>query len=163
MQKILQLTVVLMAISLNAHSQVNANALGLRIYKGETIGAELSYQGSGTGRDRLEIDLGYENNDNQERYYLVLNPHSVWGNITKGLNGYGGTALEMGYLPDSETVFRSLTFGFGAQVGLEYDFNKYDTPILVSLDGRYIFGFAFHDNYDLNLAFNVALSVRYVW
>lgn len=167
-KRVLGLTFILFAISFNAHSQVHSNAIGLRIYKGEfTTGAELSYQASGTGKDRVEIDLGYINNNNQpERFYLVGIPNSGWGNIVKGLNWYSGSACSLGYLPSVKSdlmIFETFTFGLGAQVGLEYDFDKHDTPILVSFDIRPMYKVSLLDGYYSGFTWDTALSIRYVW
>lgn len=162
-KKVLGLTIFLIVISVNAYSQVNSNAIGLRIFKGRFQGVELSYQGSGTGFDRVEFDLGYENNDHYKRYYAAVIPNSGWGNIYKGLNWYAGSALVLGYLSSPDDLMESFTFGLGLQIGLEYDFNKHDIPVLVSFDTRPIYDLSLNDHYEEGIIFNTALSIRYIY
>ncbi|MCF8327685.1 MAG: hypothetical protein K9I29_05275 [Bacteroidales bacterium] len=166
-KKILVLTFILIAISVNAYSQINPNALGVRVFKGEFYGVELSYQGRNSSSERLLIDLGYEDNDYFTRYYTIVTPNSGWKKLYKGLNLYGGIALGLGYLTTTgsfhQSLFQSFSFNFGWQWGLEYNFNRHEIPILVSFDIRPLIDFCLNDYYESVFTFNAAFSIRYVF
>ena len=85
----------ILCMSLLAHSQVNPNALGLRLGGGDVNGAEFSYQKGLGSENRLEIDLGFGGNQDFNRMNLGGIYHWVW-NITSGLNWYVGPGAMAG-------------------------------------------------------------------
>ena len=140
MKKILILTFAFFFLSYIMNAQVNPHAIGLRIGgNGDVNGAELSYQQGFNDVNRLELDLGFGGNPHHSRFFLVGVYHWVW-NITEGLNWYIGPGAGIGYYSyeDSDGYFN---VAIGGQVGLEYDFNTLDAPILVSLDVRPMWDF----------------------
>ncbi|MRR19932.1 hypothetical protein EG827_07030 [bacterium] len=159
MKKILIFTFAFFCMSYIMNAQVNPHAIGLRIGgNGDVNGAELSYQQGFNDVNRLELDLGFGGNPHHSRFFLVGVYHWVW-NITEGLNWYIGPGAGIGYYSyeDSDGYFN---VAIGGQVGLEYDFNTLDAPILVSLDVRPMWDFI---GDDAGLGWGVALGVRYTW
>ena len=159
MKKILFLTLIIFSISYYAKAQVNPHAIGVRLGgNGDVNGIELSYQKGFSEVNRLELDLGFGGNSHQSRFFLAGIYHWVW-NITEGLNWYIGPGAGIGYYSydDSEDYVNVVV---GGQIGLEYDFNTLDAPILLSLDVRPMWDFI-GDN--AGLGWGAALGVRYTW
>ena len=159
MKKILIFTLAIFCMSYIMNAQVNPHAIGLRIGgNGDINGAELSYQHGFNDVNRLELDLGFGGNSHHSRFFLAGIYHWVW-NITEGLNWYVGPGAGIGYYEydDSDGY---LNFAIGGQIGMEYDFNSMDVPILLSLDVRPMWDFI-GDN--AGFGWGVALGVRYTW
>ena len=159
MKKILFLTLIIFSISYYAKAQVNPHAIGVRLGgNGDVNGIELSYQKGFSELNRLELDLGFGGNSHQSRFYLTGIYHWDW-NITEGLNWYVGPGAGIGYYSyDDSSDY--LNIAIGGQIGLEYDFNTLDAPILLSIDVRPMWDFV-GDN--AGLGWGAALGVRYTW
>jgi len=159
MKKILFLTLIIFSISYYAKAQVNPHAIGVRLGgNGDVNGIELSYQKGFSELNRLELDLGFGGNSHQSRFYLTGIYHWDW-NITEGLNWYVGPGAGIGYYSyDDSSDY--LNIAIGGQIGLEYDFNSLDAPILLSIDVRPMWDFV-GDN--AGLGWGAALGVRYTW
>ena len=159
MKKILFLTLIILSISYYAKAQVNPHAIGVRLGgNGDVNGIELSYQKGFSELNRLELDLGFGGNSHQSRFYLTGIYHWDW-NITEGLNWYVGPGAGIGYYSyDDSSDY--LNIAIGGQIGLEYDFNSLDAPILLSIDVRPMWDFV-GDN--AGLGWGAALGVRYTW
>lgn len=162
MKKILGLTFVIIALSFNAHSQDLPNAIGLRIFGDRFNGGELSFQVSSGVSNRLEFDLGYLNNNQQKRIYIVGMHHWGTGNIIEGLNWYLGYGSSIGFYP-GDNLLETISMGIGGQLGIEYDFSEHNIPILLSIDTRPMWGFSFSFVPDAGYGWSSALSIRYVW
>jgi len=159
MKKFLVLTLVILFTSFYIKAQVNPHALGLRFGgNGDINGAELSYQKGFNDVNRLELDLGFAGNSNHSRFFLVGVYHWDW-NLTGGLNWFIGPGAGLGYYSydDSDDYFN---IALGGQIGLEYDFNHLDAPILVSLDVRPMWDFIGDNS---GFGWGVALVIRYTW
>lgn len=150
---------ILFSMSYYSQAQVNPHAIGLRFGgNGETNGAELSYQHGLSERNRLELDLGFGANHNHHRTFLAGIYHWDW-NLTDGLNWFVGPGASIGfYSYDDHAGY--LNVALGGQIGLEYDFNRHNAPILLSLDFRPMWDFI-GDN--AGLGWGTALGVRYTW
>lgn len=146
-------------MSLYAQAQINPHAIGLRLGgNGVVNGAEISYQHGLGDSNRLEFDLGFGANRSQSRLFLAGIYHWDW-NITEGLNWYIGPGASLGfYTYDDFDGY--VNIALGGQIGLEYDFNQHDVPILLSLDARPMWDFI-GDN--AGLGWGAALGVRYTW
>ena len=146
-------------MSLYAQAQINPHAIGLRLGgNGVVNGAEISYQHGLGDSNRLEFDLGSGVNSSQSRLFLAGIYHWDW-NITEGLNWYIGPGASLGfYTYDGFDGY--VNIAIGGQIGLEYDFNQHDVPILLSLDARPMWDFI-GDN--AGLGWGAALGVRYTW
>lgn len=145
-----------------AQAQINTNALGLRLGgNGDINGAEISYQQSWSDENRLEFDLGFGGNKHHSRVYLVGLYHWVWG-ITDGLNWYAGPGATAGFFSfdDDDGIDNYFNIGVGGQIGLEYDFNEMDAPILISLDARPMFDLIGDQS---GFGWGAALGIRYTW
>ncbi len=140
-------------------AQVNPNALGLRFGgNGDINGAELSYQHGLGGTNRLELDLGFSGNSEQNRLFLAGIYHWHW-TINGGLNWYVGPGASLGFysIDNSDDHFN---IGIGGQIGLEYDFNQLNTPILLSIDARPIWDLIGNSS---GFGWGLALGLRYTW
>ncbi|TRO66444.1 hypothetical protein [Christiangramia sabulilitoris] len=141
--------------------QISENALGLRVGDGGGFGAEVSYQRAlGGDNNRLELDLGWRNNDNFDAIKLVGLYQWVW-NIEGGFNWYVGAGAGLGNYDDNRRNDIDYDDGLFAviagDVGIEYNF---DFPLLLSLDFRPEIYFS---NYRESKDFgpDIALGIRY--
>ena len=164
MKKLLGLLMFL-GLAYTAQGQnISKNALGLRLGDNKGFGTEVSYQRGLGSSNRLELDLGWRNNDNLSTYQLVGLYQWVW-NIEGGFNWYAGVGGGLGSWSYNDKYYKgqyydyndeSRTFVFAAgDIGVEYDF---DIPLLISLDFRPQVGLV---NYGNNSNFDIALGVRY--
>ncbi|AZQ44521.1 hypothetical protein [Nonlabens ponticola] len=161
MKKILlTLVVALGAVTISQAQEISKNAIGLRFGDGDGLGTEISYQRGLGDNNRLELDLGYENNDRFDAFKLTGVYQWLW-NIDGGFNWYAGVGGGLGSIDidddfrgrdDDDDEFFLLAAG---QVGIEYNF---DIPLLISLDIRPEFYFNdFRDDTEID----IALGVRY--
>lgn len=159
MKKILTTAIVLFYAATQLTSQVNPHALGARFGGNGTLnGAELSYQHGLSSKNRLEFDLGFAASKNHSRSYLAGIYHWVW-NLDGGLNWYVGPGASIGNYHD-RNYSNYFNIALGGQLGLEYDFSKYNTPLLLSLDIRPMWDFL-GDN--AGLGWGASFGLRYVW
>jgi len=158
MKKIFIISIILFA-GYFTQAQVNPHAIGLRLGgDGDVNGAEISYQHGFGEANRLELDLGFGSNKNHSRIFLAGIYHWNW-NITSGLNWYVGPGAALGfYSYDNSDDY--INIGLGGQIGLEFDFNKLNAPILLSIDARPMWDFIGDNS---GLGWGAALGVRYTW
>lgn len=155
MKKLLLLFVIFSA-GVVASAQISSNALGARLYGGDTYnGAELSYQKGLNERNRLELDASFGFRDDNTRIALVGIYHWDW-NISGGFNWYVGPGASVSF--DNYEGSSFLNIGLGGQIGIEYNFK--DLPILISLDGRPMWDFLGDVN---GLGWGAALGIRFTW
>jgi hypothetical protein len=163
MKKLFVFALVLLFMSSYLKAQVNPHAIGLRFGgNGDVNGAELSFQKGFNKMNRLELDLGFAGNPHQSRFFMAGIYHWDW-NITEGLNWYIGPGAGMGYYAYDRTYVNSndyVNIALGGQIGMEYDFNSLNAPILLSLDFRPMWDLV-GDN--AGLGWGLALGVRYTW
>lgn len=157
--------IVAIGISATGFSQVNAHAIGLRGGNGNFgTGGEVSYQHGLGNSNRLELDLGWRGNNNNGNNYhhaaLTGIYHWVW-NLSDGLNWYAGPGAQLGsYKNKWNTNENGLTLALGGQLGIEYDFNTNDFPLLLSLDIRPMFGFVGGTS---GVGYGYAFGIRYTF
>tara|TARA_R110002020_G_scaffold396308_1_gene606515 strand:- start:107 stop:589 length:483 start_codon:yes stop_codon:yes gene_type:complete len=133
------------------------NALGLRLGDSDGFGTEISYQRGLGDNHRLEIDLGWRNNDDYDAYRLAGLYQWVW-NIDGGFNWYAGAGAGLGNRDFNDNINNDDDdfFAFVAgDIGIEYNF---DIPLILSLDFRPEIGF---DDYSDDLDLDIALGIRY--
>lgn len=157
MKRNLLILSILAACFFSTQAQVNPHAIGLRLGTGgQFFGGEFSYQHGMGAANRLELDLGFGGNSDNNNFYVAGTYQWDW-NLTEGLNWFVGPGATLGFQNyDNDGRFN---LGIGGQIGLEYDFQTLGAPILVSLDTRPMWNFIGHTGMDWGLA----LGVRYVW
>ncbi len=147
----------LFIVAFASKAQVNSNAVGVRFgTNGYISHAEISYQQKLTSINRVEADLGLAAHSDYSALSLVGVYHWV-GDINHGLNWYAGPGAGIGFFSEDGSAYVNL--GIGGQVGLEYDFNELDIPILATLDFRPMWTFV---NYG-GFGWGVALGIRYTF
>lgn len=136
---------------------VAPHAIGLRFGAGNGVGTEISYQ-QAMGSNRLELDLGWNGNDNYNRFAVSGIYQWVWG-LEGNFNWYAGVGGTLASWDYDDNFTGSNEGGFNAavsgQLGIEYNFNF---PLLLSLDIRPNFWFLDNAGFDWN---GVALGARY--
>lgn len=154
-----------LTISVSASAQVNPHAIGLRGGLGNFgRGGEVSYQHGFGELNRLELDLGWRGNRSFGYDYTHAAfsgiYHWVW-NIEEGLNWYIGPGAQLGLYSDKyNSNLDGFTLSVGGQIGLEYDFNTLDVPLLLSLDTRPMWGFIGGTS---GFGYGAAFSLRYTF
>ena len=146
-----------------SYSQVNPHAIGIRLREnGNARGAEISYQHGFGEKNRLELDAGGRRHKNWQHFAIAAIFHWDW-NITAGLNWYVGPGATLGFYDHRYWDESGITLGIGGQIGIEYDFNKHDVPLLLSLDWRPMWGgFYSYSEYD-TFGYGGGLALRYTF
>jgi hypothetical protein len=158
MKKIILLITAMFAFGFLAQSQVSSNAIGLRLGGGSVYGGEISYQKGLGDAHRLELDLGFGQNSNHNRFYLAAIYHWNW-NITGVLNWYIGPGASVGFYSYNDND-GYVNVALGGQVGIEYNFNVHSVPLLLSIDARPMWDFLGDNS---GLGWGAALGVRYLF
>jgi len=161
MKKGIVLASMLFGIAISAQSQnFSKNAIGLRLGSNDGFGTEISYQTKLSAKNRLELDLGWRNSDNEDNFKLTGVYQWVW-NLDGGLNWYAGVGAGVGSwrYDDNHGIDENGTFAFVAgDLGIEYNF---DFPLQLSLDIRPELYFTSDSYVEDNFGPDVALGVRY--
>jgi opacity protein-like surface antigen len=166
MKKVILSAVMLMGLAFSAQAQdISKNALGLRLGDNDGFGAEISYQRGLSQNNRLELDLGFRNdnrdNNDVDAFKLAGIYQWVW-NIEGGFNWYAGVGGGIGSWNNNNYQNNGYdengTFVFAAgDIGIEYSFRE--VPILLSLDFRPEIGAV--NYYGNNYSSDIALGVRF--
>lgn len=148
---------------------------------GVTVGnmEAFSYKTFVTNHFAIQLDLGAkvthtdgENVSGVNVWTFEFNPNFMYeGHFVKGLHGFIGGGLSMGYNWNSfQTNFWFVhlsgrddngKFGVNAITGLEYKFNA---PVTLQLDFRPGYGLLFDDNWDWSyFDWSLNLGVRYAF
>ncbi|MDY0200532.1 MAG: hypothetical protein WC951_13415 [Bacteroidales bacterium] len=161
MRKGIAILCFILGAGLYSQAQVNPHAIGIRSGgNGSSNGVEISYQHGLSELNRLEFDFGFNGYTNYSNLFVSGTYQWDW-NITEGLNWYVGPGAAVGFYNWRGTDKSSgVNLGVGGQIGLEYDFNHLDVPILLSLDTRPMFDFVGYNN---GFGWGIALGVRYTW
>lgn len=160
MKRILLSLVLLIALSFQASAQeISKNALGLRLGSNDGIGAEISYQRGLSSNNRLELDLGIRNSDDDDAFKLVGLYQWVW-TIENRFQWYAGVGGGVGTW-DNNNKDKDYDDGsfllLAGNIGIEYNFS---IPLLLSLDYRPELYFGNNYRND-NFGSDIALSIRY--
>lgn len=150
---------MLMGLAFTAQAQdISKNALGLRLGDNDGFGGEISYQRGLGDNNRLELDLGFRNNDNFDAFKVAGLYQWVW-NIDGGFNWYAGVGGGLGSWSNNR-IDDSGTFLFAAgDLGIEYNFEE--APIQLALDIRPELYFNSDGYRTDNFGPDLALSIRY--
>jgi len=162
------LLIFLTFFSLTVFSQVNPKAIGLRFGGGSFGGGlEVSYQQKIKDINRIELDFGWSGSTNYSRIGISAIYHWVW-NIDGGLNWYLGPGVQC-WMYSYDSVYRDINktsnnsgFGIavGGQIGVEYNFEELDVPLLLSIDTRPMFNFV---STNAGFGYGAALAVKYLF
>ena len=160
MKKITLLFIAIFALNFS-FSQVNPHAIGLRLTGTHThSGAEVSYQHGFGEKNRLELDLGIRSHKDYFGSSLAVIFHWDW-NIVAGLNWFVGPGLRVShYLGRGPGNSDAFGLSLGGQIGLEYDFNEHDVPLLIGIDARPMHNFL--NSYG-GIGYSTAVSGRYTF
>ena len=159
MKKIILSAFMLIGLAFTTQAQdISENALGLRLGSNNGFGGEISYQRGLSEKNRLEIDLGWKNKNEEDAFKLTGIYQWVW-EIDGGFNWYAGVGGGLGsWNNDNNNNDDGGVFVFAAgDIGIEYGFDE--VPILLSLDLRPEIGGS--DYYENNNNIDIALGIRF--
>ena len=153
MKKIVLAIVALFAMSSMATAQIQD--LGVRIGGGQGYGAELSAMW-GMGGNRIETDLGWDNNDHVTGFSLT-GVYQWTGEIGSGFGWYAGVGARVAFWTyDIEGVDSKVALALVGQAGLEYNFDA--IPFQLTLDIRPNFWLVPDTDFRWG---DIALGIRY--
>jgi len=166
MKKLLLSAIMLVGLAFASNAQeISKNALGLRLGDNDGFGGEISYQRGLGDNNRLELNLGWRNNDKYDAFKLVGLYQWVW-NIEGGFNWYAGVGGGVGSYSNDNNRFNNgndndyddngTYFLAAGNLGIEYNF---DIPLLLSLDIRPELYFG--DDFGNDFGPDIALGIRY--
>lgn len=163
MKKNILLASMLFGMAICAQAQnFSKNAIGLRLGSNDGFGTEISYQGRLSAKNRLELDLGWRSNKNEDNIKIAGIYQWVW-KIDGGLNWYAGIGGGLGSwkYDDNDGINDNGTFAFLAgDLGIEYNF---DFPLQLSLDIRPEFYLNSASYVEDNFGPDLALGIRYTF
>ena len=158
MKKIILSAFMLMGLAFSTQAQeISKNALGLRLGDNDGFGGEISYQRGLSDNNRLELDLGWRNNNNVDAFKLTGIYQWVW-NIDGGFNWYAGIGGGVGNWNAKNTDYNKTFVFVAGDLGIEYGFDE--VPIQLSLDIRPELYFSDNFSGD-NFGPDIALGIRY--
>lgn len=160
MKKLLFMSAFLIGTIFTVNAQdIARNALGVRLGDNDGFGGEISYQHELGEMTRLELDLGFRNNNDADAFKLTGIYQWVW-NIDGGFNWYAGFGAGIGSWSAGNNYMGTdddgLFLNADGNIGIEYNF---DIPLMISLDFRPEFGLI--GNYGKDTDLDIALSLRY--
>jgi len=151
-----------LAFSIQAQETVSQNAIGVRFGNNHGFGVEISYQRKLSPKNRLELDLGWSNNDNTAALKATGIYQWYW-NLEKGLYWYAGCGGGFGTWNTDDNYNNGYAGDNGlfivaaGDIGIEYHFKE--IPIQLSIDGRPEFIFNNYEKNDFGVA--VGFGIRY--
>ena len=159
MYKQITLIVSLIILSFTVNAQVEPHAIGAR-FGGSNYGGglEVSYQHGLGDANRLEFDLGWSGHRGVSHMRFSGIYQWVWA-LDGGLNWYAGPGAQ--FILASSNGNSASAFGIGGDIGIEYNFNENDVPLILSLDTRPMFHFG--DRYFDDFGWGIGLGVRYTF
>ncbi len=160
MKKLIFMAVLLLGVIFKSNAQdIARNAIGVRLGDNDGFGGEISYQHELSEANRLELDLGFRNNNDADAFKLTGIYQWVW-NIDQGFNWYAGFGAGIGSWSKGDrysgTGDDGLFLNADGNIGIEYNF---DIPLMISLDFRPEFGLI--GDYGKDTDLDIALSLRY--
>lgn len=163
MKKLFLSALMLIGLAWSTQAQdISKNALGLRLGNNDGFGGEVSYQRGLSRSNRLELDLGFRNNNDVNAYKLVGLYQWVW-DLDQGFNWYAGAGAGLGnWSYNHAGVSNSGTFILATgDIGVEYNF---DIPLQLSLDFRpefYLNNTGTNKFRENSFGPDIALGIRY--
>ena len=147
MKKILLSVVACAGIAFSGLAQegISQNAIGLRFSHNDGFGPEITYQRLLNSGNRLELDLGWRQNNPLDVFRLTGLFQWVWI-LEGGFHGYAGGGASVGswkcaHGPHSDS---GAIVSVNGNIGVEYNF---DFPLQVFVDFRpEIYLTDYHDN-----------------
>jgi hypothetical protein len=158
MKKVILTIIAITALGFVSNAQVEAHAIGARLGGGYYgAGGEVSYQHGMGDANRIEVDFGWSGKSSVNYMSFTGIYHWVF-ELDGGFNWYAGPGAQ--FILASANGSSATAFGAGGQLGLEYNFNTNDVPLLLSLDTRPMMNFG---NGGSNFGWGVALGVKYTF
>lgn len=161
MKKLTIIGLMVFGFSLTSNAQeIAKNALGVRLGSNDGFGFEISYQRGLSDNNRLELDLGLRNSDNDDAFKIIGLYQWVW-QIENRFNWYVGVGGGAGSWDNNDKNHQEYEDGaffvLAGDIGIEYNF---DIPLLISLDFRPEIYFGNNYRND-NYGSDIGLSLRY--
>jgi len=147
-RKLFCAAVMVVCVSFAVNAQISPNAIGLRgvLVSKPSSGFEVNYQRAVSDKNRLEFGALWDNSSYERydtKFFGGFAGYHRHYNVKGGFNSYLGPGAYAGYQSLSyDTDYYSGSksdktyFGIGGQMGIEYNFNVFRVPLLLSFDLR---------------------------
>ncbi len=159
----------LLCYSYNGNAQVHKNGIGLQSsFRGGRFNNSFSYQLGLNDNNRIQLGLGYRQNGfdlfEYKRLSTSIYYQHVW-NIKSGLNWYlgAGAKYDFSVLKENDAKLYHHNFTVGPTIGLEYDFNHKNIPLVLTLDYRPSFVYSPSFYKTMHFEHQIGLSLHYTF
>lgn len=169
MKKVILATLCVASLQFNSNAQVHDHTLGLRA--GSAFPPRfwsVHYQKGLGDHSRLDFGInlhgGFSNTTSHIRGSLSAYYQHVW-NIKGGFNWFLGAGVKYGFAGYSSTSLNQFydRLSFGPQIGLEYDFNRHNVPLVFGMDFRPSIGVPTSNFQDFTSSGDFGISLRYTF
>ena len=145
-------------VFVSSAQDISQNAIGIRTGDNNGFSNEISYQRKMSDSNRLELDLGFRDNNNYD-FWKLSGVYQWVFNLDGGINWYAGFGAGIGSWNNKTSVVLDdgLFVNANGNIGIEYNF---EIPLLISLDFRPEFGLV-NDFGNNDLDLDIALGLRY--
>ena len=157
MKKLFLLSVAVLAFAFSSNAQdIAENAIGLRLGGSNAYGGEISYQHALSDNNRLEVDLGWRNDNDYSALKLTGLYQWVFP-LEDAFNWYVGAGAGISSFTGKKELDGNdaANFFVAGNIGIEYSFY---IPLQLSLDFRPEIG---NNDFTDNTIFDIALGIRY--
>ncbi|MGY5353088.1 hypothetical protein ACXGQW_11135 [Wenyingzhuangia sp. IMCC45533] len=149
------LTLILFSARTSAQN-FSKNAIGIRVGDSDGFGTEVSYQRRLSDKTRLELDLGWRDNNDFDAIKVSGIYQWIYP-IQNRLNWFVGAGGSIGYFDDNRASNNDEAFvAVSGDIGIEYSFK---VPLQIALDMRP--EISFNDTYSDGINTDLALAIRY--
>ena len=156
-------------IQFNSNAQVHKNAIGLRLSSPNFGRSAMSYQLGLNDRSRLDfganLAFGFGTNSPLRVNGLFSTYYQRVWNIKGGLNWFAGAGVQYQFSSintPNPFIQNFNRLSLGPQIGIEYDFNAHNVPLILSMDFRPSIGYSFNQE-NWGIQNNAGLSLRYTF
>lgn len=157
MKKLFFLSIAILSFTFSSQAQeVSENAIGFRLGGSNAYGGEVSYQRAVRSNNRIEVGMGWRNDDHYSAFKFAGLYQWVW-HLDGNFNWYAGAGAGINTFSGKKILDgqNDTSLFVAGDIGIEYNF---DIPLLLSIDFRPEFG---NNDFTDNTVFDIALGVRY--
>ncbi|NOQ72640.1 MAG: hypothetical protein GQ574_11590 [Crocinitomix sp.] len=170
MKQLTIIAAIFLGLPFASTAQVHKHSLGLRMNSHfPYYRPSLSYQFGLNNKNRLDFNITTRGANTDAFSFRTIDASIYYEhvmNIKGGLNWFVGAGVRYQYFKSNSPTQSSLyqNLAIGPTIGLEYDFNHKNVPLLLSLDYRPSVGYGFGSHgTNFQLRQNLGLSLHYTF